>query len=130
MKRRNTLMLLAVTLIPGIFAVTFYGWRTSARRNLPWSATDVREHYVDMFVDYAYYLRARIDEDDFPGYARRLGLAVDSNTMVSLDKANGDLPSWWTPSSERDKLYLRQDGDHFMAATYDGEYLFVQAWSH
>jgi len=112
-----------------MLAVTGYWIRKPARRNLPWSATDVREHYVDMFVDYAYYLRARIDEDEFPGYARRLGLALNATTS-SLDPANDDLPSWWTPSSERGKVYSRQDGDHFIATAHDGEYLYVQAWSH
>jgi hypothetical protein len=113
----------------GIFAVTLYCIRTPARRNLPWSATDVREHYDDMFVDYAYYLRAQIDQHEFQNYARRLWLAFDENTSLPLDRANGDLPSWWTPNLERGVLYSRKDGDHFIAATHDGEFLYVQAWS-
>lgn len=114
----------------GIFAVIRYDIRAPARRNLPWSATEVREHYVEMFVDYAYYLRARMDQDELPKYVRRLGLAVDMTTRLSLDRAKGDLPSWWNPSLEPGALYSRKDGDHFIAATHDGEFLYVQAWSH
>ena len=87
MSRRNLVLLSGLTILLGIFAVSIRAMRTPARRNLPWSATDVREHYVDRFVDYVYYLRARIDKDDFPAYAKRLGLGLNATERVSMDIA-------------------------------------------
>ena len=87
-----------------------------------------------MFVDYAYYLRARMPPDDFDAYVRRLGLREHTSQDMILKWTEREipygLPSWWTATRSADRVYWRQEGDHFVATKYENGYVFVQAWSH
>ena len=119
--------------VAGAFAVAMCGYFVShapARRALPWSASDIREHRVDMFVDYAYYLRARMPHQDFVAYVQRLRLRPQTHEDVAISWTKRGLPSWWTATASRDRVHWKQRGDHFVAAKHEDGYVFVQAWSH
>ncbi len=106
-----------------------------ARTALPWGATDVNEFYQDYGIlpDFVRVLRARIDSDDFDGYARRLGLnrnySTDRSPAIQWPRnCNQD---WWNPpESLENARYQYSDGDEYFAvAVYHEGFVYFAASS-
>jgi len=104
--------LLHVILVAG---AAWYGWYVLTTRHavraLPWSASDVQEHYVDSgfpLYDYTYKMKARMPEEEFPAYVRRLGLPRLKRSVYwnAWDPGN---PPWWDPSASMSNTYGYQE---------------------
>ena len=74
------------------------------RRALPKSATEIQEYYSDSWNgDYLRCLKARLPENDFPIYAKNLGLNEQFDPIANADISSvinmscSDTLAWWTP---------------------------------
>ena len=108
-----------------------------ARRSLPWNATDIHEHYEDARFgsDFKRCLKAKIDEEDFDGFATRLHLTeeYDPNRHADLSMHWGSCDEpWWDPPNTLDGVRFKPtNGDNFyaMAAWHEGYvYFYVFSW--
>ncbi|EMI47486.1 hypothetical protein RRSWK_00006 [Rhodopirellula sp. SWK7] len=115
-------------------AYAIYG-PSRARGALPWSATNIHEHYHDFGIipDFTRLIRANIAEDEFDRYATRLGLrrsySTDPEPMVGWPRC--DEPWWNPPDDLTDARYDYSDGDDYyaIAVYHDGSvYFAATAW--
>jgi hypothetical protein len=102
---------------------------------LPDSARNIQEESVDLFPDWAYYLKAEIEADDFPLYVQALSLkpytTENSDESIWINWSGIPFaPDWWDPSSELSGTYLRQDGDLWVFAKYENGYLYLMEFTH
>ena len=106
------------------------------RRALPWGADDVRDHYVDMTPDYAYYLKASISESDFRRYCARLRLTPHTPQRTYTDDLmwlswDALAPiDWWNPSPGIADTHVLQEGRHWTFAKHENGTLYLKAWRH
>jgi|UniRef100_UPI00378382F2 hypothetical protein len=132
---------LAVTIIS--LAAWFF-WPASNEwsfhRALPRSAQGVQEWYwADGFLpDYSYHLKARITQQEFDNYVKKLGL-----TPHTLERAYTDdvhwlnwqaLPQftngWFDPSDSLTATFVSQEGDCWAFAKYEKGNLYVTSLNH
>jgi len=111
------------------------------RKLLPKSASQIKEFYwKDGFLpDYEYYLRAKIDRQDFKSYCDSFGLKLHtdsskySDEIVNLNTIGGhaeELKDWWNTDGNKDSLFVWQDGDEWNIARYYNGNLYIYAHEH
>ena len=100
------------------------------RQALPDTASDIREHRGGV-VDFTYLLRARITEEEFEDYVKRLGLVLKSSGVLQAGinvgprERHDDDPDWWSPIWSVDRVYgIRRDGD-VISAKYEGGFVYL-----
>lgn len=116
---------LLVIYAAGIFAA-YHMFTWSYRKALPWSASEVKEHvWTEGFLpDFAYYLRARITEEQFLEYVARFELErVDQQWYPTKPL---EVP-WWGPSPGAHLFYRLEDDGWLMEAIYDNGIIWVKA---
>lgn len=147
-RRHARRLLLAGVSLSSLMVATIYFWLvTPMHKALPWGARHVRESYwADGFLpDYSYCLKARISEDEFPGYVARLGLTPHTQARshedptspwlgwahpFDLDRAT-ESGRWWDPPPiEAGKTYVAQSGDEWILAAYKDGWLYVSGLNH
>lgn len=80
-------------------------WMSNYRMALPVSASEVKEHSVNLFVDYQDYLTAKISEAEFEKYVRRFGFSKsDKPAFFSADFA----PEWWIDCPEDVEVLFKE----------------------
>lgn len=104
---------------------------------LPDSACNIQEESIDLFPDWAYYLKAEIEADDFLPYAQALSLAPYTPDVANEEEAiwgnwhAGPLaPDWWDPTAELSSTYLAQYGDNWVMAKYENGHLYLIEFTH
>lgn len=107
------------------------------RCELPTTASDIHDKYIDMSPDFTYILRAQIPPEDFPRFVARIGLTPHTSSRSYTDdimwlewETSQALSPWWDPSSSRDDTFVKQDGGVWMFAKYENGRLYFKAWSH
>ncbi|MEM8954254.1 MAG: hypothetical protein AAGD22_08900 [Verrucomicrobiota bacterium] len=112
----------------------------SWRSQLPEGATEVQEwSWADGFLpDYSYVLKAKVSEDEFFEFNRRLGILLKASDRSSLGKENWlswDAPpfcdeDWWNPTEKLDATYVRESADTWTYSKYEKGYLFFKSLNH
>ena len=139
-KRRSVVVALLCMMVLNVVVAAYAYYATSTtslRQKLPWSASDIHEHCVDMFPDYATYVKARLPESDFPSYVACLGLTphrddrvyTDGKMWLSWDPL-GPNPSWFDPSDDLSKTYVQQGGHCWTFAKHERGFVYVKSLSH
>jgi len=98
-------LLLSTALFSACIVAGRYALMRPERRELPFSATDIRDDY-NVWVDWEYSLTARINEADFVRYVRKLGLA---------------------PSISEPSVYEYSDDEKIVRAWYSDGFVCVEA---
>ena len=84
---------------------------SAARKALPSGAMDVQEYYSGC-VDFVRCLKAALPEEQYPLYAKNLGLqerfdpAMHAKFAPAIDLGVGGAPSWWNPPSASSTTYF------------------------
>lgn len=116
---------LAVIYVAGVFAAyEMFTW--SYRKALPWSASQVKEQvWREGFLpDFAYYLRARITEEQFLEYVVRFELE-SAGKMGYFTKPSE--AQWWGPTPGEHEVYRLEENGWSMEAVYDNGVIWVKA---
>jgi hypothetical protein len=73
---------------------------------LPPDATEVRLEKLRMGIDYAYYMKAKVDIDGFEAFKRRMELkpATQHFTPYKPDEVS----AWWNPV-EKNEVFVREE---------------------
>lgn len=126
---------LAVATLAWIVSERWNQWEF--RRVLPRDAQDVHEFAQEfgLLPDYTYQLKAKISEEQFRRYVKRLGLTphfpgrqfTDDPAWLSWER--GD-PDWWDPSGSLDGTYVEQIGDTWTLAKRERGYLYLWSVCH
>lgn len=122
-----TLSLSLLLMIISLFATK----QTRFRRSLPLGATEIREHYVDLFVDHEYYLSSRISYDEFLSYVENLsckhveGVGIGNDFLISGRKS----PPWWPKIANTDDVYESRQNQLTVRLVYFEGKLFLLAYT-
>lgn len=127
---------LTILLIPIIIVGTLMLLPSRARRSLPWNATEIQEYYSDSRFgsDFVRCLKAKINEDDFTDYARKLELTeIFDEHNARHDRVHWPncSESWWTPPKSLDgaRIQLLSDPNYFAVAKYHEGYVYFGVFS-
>ncbi len=137
-KGRRWLLVLAILFVVGA------GWflwarphQWTFRRELPWSATEIRESYwTEGFLpDYNYYLKARITEKQFQDYLAKFELTPHTPERKYEDEEmwmewGYHSNSWWAPSESLEKTFVWQGGHTWTFAKYENGNLYLTSITH
>ena len=130
-RRKICLSICCVVTIVGIVLAVWIARRmvhTPARRALPYSASQIREHKIDLFVDYVYLMKADITSKQFDNFVLQMSMTKPS-TSESWNSWDLKVPSWWNPPTSPAVIYIREVEDDTQQATYHNGSIFFQAWS-
>ena len=126
----------AILLVPIVFVAVVLMLPSRARRSLPWNATEIQEHYSDARFgsDFTRCLKAKINENEFNGYADRLDLTETfhrGDTRHSRIHWPNCSERWWTPPKSLDgaKIQLLPDPNYFAVAKYHDGYVYFGVFS-
>lgn len=111
------------------------------RRVLPPSATSIKEYfYTDGFLpDYEYYLKAKINRQEFKKYCDTLLLTLHSDSSKYSDDVGNlntggiftdSVAIWWDKKTNQDSLYVWQKGDEWNIARYFNGHVYLYAHEH
>ena len=103
-----------------------------ARGALPWSATEINEHYDGLASNFTRLLRAEIDEDDFDSCATSLGLTEHyANSPVPNMSWPRCSESWWNPPASMQNVRYEpiEREDYSVMAAYSDGYVYFAATS-
>ncbi len=111
---------------------------TPLRRELPRTATDIREYVWDepgvISQDWCYMLKARMSYAEFTGYAARLQLMPASrkrmgSCAVPFHADREEDLSWWNPSATDTNVfaYPTKNSEMAILAKYENGYAFVMS---
>ena len=122
--------LIAMSMMVSCLFVFSFMAHSRARRELPWFATYIREHYnsAGFRDDHSIELRARINAADFDAYADRLGLNKTCSSHfgpVDMDWHSCS-EAWWTPPDSLKGARYERGDDWAAMAKYDAGYVYVQ----
>ncbi len=94
--------------------------------NLPESATEINEHFDNMFVTFDYAISAKISRDDFIAYTHEMQL-LPTKSKRSMGLFNP--PKWWPQSFPDDTVYyFKEKGEIFVNSTYlDGRMYLLES---
>ena len=96
---------------------------------LPWSASDIEEELTEfgLLPDFHYVLKARLPEQDFAVYAKRLGLVPWQQTSetMGIDWTTSSQQPWWTPSPATERTWYHHDGDFYRYAKWEAGWVYV-----
>ena len=105
---------------------------------LPKNAKDVNYVDEDLFPDYIYRLRAKIDEKDFVPYVEKFKMTKhtpdrlydeDCPYCISFFKGVKDY-DWWNPTDSIENVYVYQSNTTWTYAKYENGYLYLVSWKH
>jgi hypothetical protein len=106
------------------------------RRALPASATEIRDEALDVFPDSAYFLKARMPQEDFEAYCMAIRLSPHYPGRVYTDQdhwlswSSVHKLEWWDPSDNLDGTYVLQEGREWTMAKYENGKVYVTSFSH
>jgi len=130
---------LIITYILGL-CLTHYLFTWGFRKELPWLAGDVHEHYTTdiLLPDYSYYLKAKISEAQFQRYIAKFKLTLhtsdrnytDDTVWLQWDAHDSTPNHWWDPSKTLNNTYVWQGNDTWIFAKYENGYLYLQSLNH
>jgi hypothetical protein len=134
-RRSFRLSLEAVLGVSTACALIWYvGHASTARRALPWTAKDVREHYWngESAAHLDYILRAKISREAFDQYAKRLGFSDSPESNCNQQGVDERLlidAPWWTPSPTSFPLFVKRSEDERLVERllYDDGYVYYSA---
>jgi len=139
MKRSDTRKWTLIAIGAGLLCLTVagaivgYGWYVLTTRHavraLPRSASEVQEYYVDSgfpLYDYEYKMKARMPEEAFPGYVKRMGFRRLKGRYGDL-WYSGD-PPWWDPSPSMSNTYGSVGGDDGNIVKWENGFVYYISW--
>ena len=108
---------------------------STARRALPWEATDIHEFYSDarFGADHKRCLKARVTHDGFLEFARRLKLTEKYDRMKPRDEPvswPGCVEPWWDASASLEGALFEDalDTNYYAVAKYENGYVYFVAF--
>lgn len=133
--RRVLLVLAGVALALLAYWAISYQSTPSARLALPDSASEVREWISSdgHLSDHVYLMRAKMPVDDFPAYARRLGLRplehVEARWRDRIGWGPYSEPSWWSPTTEVAGTMVKTYSNGLIMAKHESGTLYVLSFA-
>jgi hypothetical protein len=136
MTRPLTIAFLVVTVV--LFYGAYFVSTSETYRSLPWSASEIRQHYwgETFLPDYEYFIKAKIPAEEFEPFARGRGLTPHtadrqySDKTRSISWSSAEKLKWWDPSASVEGTYVAQAGDAWVMAKYENGYLYYYAMNH
>ncbi len=101
------------------------------RDALPENATEVQEHYVDLFPDYSYCLKAKIREEQVEAFAKELNMAREYTPDPPWGPSlGGGCPEWWTVSPEIDDVWVFRQRNIWSTVKWEDGYVYLYEYKH
>jgi hypothetical protein len=131
-------ILVVVVLIAGVFMLDRL-IPSTARSQLPASATDIQEYYSDSWNgDFVRLIKAKLPQETYAEYARRLKIvtlfdpATDQDIESVINLVIADAPTWWNPPKASETTYFehRKGDDYLQVLSYSNGYVYylVTSW--
>lgn len=110
------------------------------KKELPWGASEIYEWYQQetLLPDYVYFLRAKISQEEFFKYIKKLDLEKHTDSSSYPDEKAG--LSWaasygvdtkvWNPSESLKETYVWQKGHEWVLAKYENGFVYLKALNH
>jgi len=119
---------LIITFLMSILFFLGCPYESPSVQALPDGARQIREHRIDMFIDHAYLMKARVDAEGYKKFVDMLEMNRDELTPW-LEWSGHDLPEWWDAPSGVNAMHSGKRRGEKYQSLYVNSWLYFQAWS-
>ena len=106
------------------------------KTKLPNHASEIKEFIkAEEFIpDYKYFLSAKITKAEFLNYTNGFKMKLHTDTTQYSDDivwlTTESNIEWWNSKSQKDSMYVSQNGQEWVIARYIDEKLYLNAHMH